>query len=261
MKKIIYILSLLAITLATSCVVEDSYDSNYRTAQGKLAFDQTKDMFDNVIHTSEMAGRVSLYLETPEAEKQTVWDFYLHDMTLKEILPNSISLGSEYTTWTFYHNGKTLNQEGAEWDIELIQKNSYNDYIEELKRGSFKIATSADQTWSITMRTNSNERNPHWMHDATLKMKVTKAVAQASHLYIYNIYEGQGEALLTYLGYKIIEPVQYSSSIENNFGMANAKLELNANKDLIGAKVTDFRSVSISMQGITEEYYNHWYSY
>lgn len=261
MKKLIYILSLLAITLATSCVVEDSYDSNYKTAQGKLAFDQTKDMFDNVIETSEMASRVSLYLETPEAEKQTVWDFYLHDLTLKEILPNSISLSSEYTTWTFYHNGKALSQEGTEWDVTLTRTNAYNDNIEELKRGAFKLTTSPDQTWSITMRANNNERNPHWMHDATLELKVTKAVAQASHLYIYNIYEGRGEALLTYLSYKILEPVQYSSNVENNFGMANAKLEFNANKDIIEAKMTDFDVISITMQGITEEYYKYSYWY
>lgn len=261
MKKIIYILSLFTISLASSCVVEDSYDSNHRTAQGKLVFDQTKGMFNNVINLAETAGRVSLYLETPEEEKQAVWDFYLHEMTLKDTQPNSISMSIENTTITFYHNGKNLSQDGAEWDIARTIKSPYSDDVEELKRGSFKITTSLNNTWTINLLTDSKTNNPLWLHNGSLKMKVTKAIAKATHLYIYNIYEGQGSELHTYSNYKIVEPVQYTSSIEQDFGMASAKLELEAGKDLIEAQMTNYRSVSITMQGITEEYYDYWYSY
>lgn len=266
MNKFIYILAMAIACLLSSCNVEEDYSSNKKTVQGQQAFEQVKALTDNTIHVTEMAARLSLYMETPEEGKAAIKDYFLKEYTITESATNkSISAKDEFYTWTFFHNGKTINQEGAVWELETIIRIPYQDSEIIHKRGFYTLTSTADKTWSISLKKSQLFLPPQTAHSATLKISATAAIAQASHLYNYSFTsgEGHGEGDMAYLSYQFASPIIYGSDLYRQLSMKEGEIDIIAQlpsnkQDKIKGKLQDFTTLTITMNGVTEDYDSWW---
>lgn len=266
MNKLIYTLAILIVAAMSSCNVEQEYGNNNRTLQGRKAFEQVKSLTDNSIFITELASRLSLYIESPEEGRQAIKDYFLHDYTITlDASAKSISAKEDFYTWTFYHNGKTINQAGAEWQLETNIHFPYQETNTVLKQGFYTLTSTGDKLWNIVVKENNLWLPPLAAHSANLKIAATETVAQAPNLYNYTITEGEGhgDGTMAYLSYKYASPIIYSSTAKRPLSMKEADIDIvaqvsNDRQDKIKATLKDFIDITITMYGITEDYSIWW---
>ncbi len=224
MKKYIYILSaLVSIISFTSCEVEFSEKGYYKTKQGRIALSKIENTLNDYIYITEIIGKVDLYAEAEEENKEGIRTFYFPQYEISKTA-NTWTLKNSKTEWVLTHNNKSINEAGATWSVKLT-KNMEDKNSVVVSGNEFQLKSLGNKNWSLQtsdmmygiagLFANEDYNYYHSPLDSTKtssELQVTASLAnnKSPNLYNYKLNSGSGKAVSTLtMAYKIDKPLDY----------------------------------------------------
>lgn len=267
MKKIIYILTLLSVTLLSSCEVEEGQTGYPKTLQGKIAYDDVESRLSQSIYLLDLMAKVDYYAQAPADEKEGIKNYFLSRYTITST-DKTWTLNDNTREIIFTHNQKSINESGAIWTAKVIT-NAWEKGIIVFEDKNFRVESSGDKDWKITTKDlrfydviSSYSFSDDNLSNAQLRVKGSKAHDKSPSLYDFKVESGSGDLKLytTKINYEISEPVSYVylSSTFSNLYPISGKLSITADDDKIIAQIiaSDYGSkVEITFNGVSETYY------
>lgn len=269
MRKIIYILTLLFVTLFSACEVEEGQSGYPKTLQGKIAYDDTESRLSQSICLLDLMTKVDYYAQAPDDEKEGIKNYFLSRYTITKT-DKTWTLDDNTREITFTHNQKSINESGAVWTAKVIT-NAWEKGVIVFEDENFRVESSGDKDWKIIAANlkyyNILSGYSFWdddMSNAELKVKGSKSYDKSPNLYDFKVESGKGNLKLNSanIHYEIVEPVSYIymlSSFSNLYPISG-KLDIIADNDRVVAQIiqSDYGSgsqIKITFKGLTETYY------
>ena len=267
MKKIIYILTLLFVTLFSACEVEEGQSNYPKTLQGKIAYDDAESRLSQSISLLDLMTKVDYYAQAPDNEKDGIKNYFLSRYTITST-DKTWTLNDDSREIIFTHNQKSINETGAIWTAKVIT-NAWEKGLIVFEDQNFRVESSGDKDWKIITE-NLKFYNifsgysffDDDMSNAELMVKGSKAYDKSPNLYDFKVESGKGNLKLnsTNIHYEIVGSISYiyQSSMYSNLYPISGKLSITADNDPIIAQIigSDYGSqIKITFKGLTETYY------
>ena len=266
MKKIIYVLMLLSVTILSSCEVESGNSGYPKTLQAKIIYDNVQNNLFQSIQLLDLMTKVDYYAQASANEREGIRNYFLPNYTISSTDKTWV-LKDNYLEITFTHNQKSINENGAVWTAK-VSTNPNDKQPTSINDSSFSVTCLDDKNWKLTTANlkadnffSSYAINSDGKSNSELLIKGSKAYDKAPNLYDFNIEDGKGNITTSYssINYNITKALSYSysSSSYTTLTLINGKLEIIADNDKIDASIitTSYnQQVEITFKGVTERY-------
>lgn len=269
MKKIIYVLALLAVTFFSACEVESGESGYPKTLQAKMIYDGASSRLAQSILLLDLMTKVDYYAQAPAEEKDGIKNYFL----------SRYSITSTDLTWTltdnsreiiFTHNQKSINENGAVWTVKVIT-NAWEKGIVVFEDKNFRVESFGDKDWKVMTKDlpfynvlSSYSYSDNDLSNSELRVKGSKTYDKSPGLYDFKVGSGSGNLILdlTKITYEVSEPISYAnvSSMFSGLYPISGKLNMTADDDKIVAQITESEygygsQIDITFKGLTETYY------
>lgn len=266
MKKIIYVLMLLSVTILSSCEVEGGHNGYPKTLQAKNIYDAIENNLSQSMLLVDLMTKVDYYAQAPANEREGIRNYFLPNYTITNNDKTWV-LKDNYREIAFTHNQKSINENGAVWTAK-VSTNPNDKQSTTINDSNFSVTCLGDKNWKLTT-TNLNPDNIFSSYaisndnksNSELLIKGSKAYDKAPNLYDFKIEDGKGNITTRYrsISYNISKALSYTYSSYSNstLTLINGKLEIIADNDKIDASITTTsynQQVEITFKGVTERY-------
>lgn len=266
MKQIMYILTLLSVTLLSSCEVEEGQSGYPKTLQGKIIYDGVQNNITQSIYLLDLMTKVDYYAQATANEKEGIKNYFLPRYTITST-DRTWTLKDSYQEIVFSHNQKSINENGAVWTIKMTANLQDKQSII-IEDQNFRVTSAGDKDWRLTtnnLKADNIFSNYSFYDDnkssSELVIKGSKAYEKSPNLYDFKIESGNGNINFNSspISYTLLQPMSYTylSSSYSILNPINGKLDITKDKDKISALITTsnyYTQIEITFNGVTETY-------
>ena len=256
-----YFILCLAVCIISSCTnyMDRGDNPNRKTNSGYVAFDYTCTSIRRYTPLFKQLYVFNEYYKQPDAAKRDSVDrLYFRDAKIvhKENGSWTIrSMGymfySDYTVLSINTNGKSLNEEGAVWEVS-----DYDEYYNAWKTIEFKIENTGDDNWSVSKHDNKNCGEFDYTTEWNIRFK--------DNAESYSV-EGSGTLLSIaspklQLDYTITEPIEVNEENNWNNDVNSGKIKIiaknvNENRiEQIDVNILSNSIIEVTFEKCTEEW-------
>lgn len=258
MKNLFYILSVVFVTLLSSCEVEEAQSSYPRTLEAITAYGYVEKSTNQSVFYLDLMTKVSYYGEAADNKKEGIKNYFLSGYTVTNTA-NTYTLKNSSEEIVFTHNNKFINELGAVWTMQRTEYLWDGSSEKTVDNKNFKVENEGNKNWKITTTDYRFYYQPTFKTNAVLDVIGSDAYDKSINLYDFKMSGlGNLDVNSVKLAYTIVEPLLYTCSKDiSTLYIASGELLIKEGNDDINAKIipsSNLSRVDITYKGITESF-------